>query len=105
MTREEQIKEAAYQYAEHFPRAKNTSFVSFKAGVEWCEQNQGSIDWQQVRIQSAIAAMQGMRSNDHSMQSVIDMSEKVHRLPSDILATIAVSQADALVEKLKGEKL
>lgn len=61
------------------------------------------IDWQQVRIQAAIAAMQGMLSNDCSVQSVMDMSEKAHRLPSDILATMAVSQADALVEELKGE--
>ena len=61
------------------------------------------IDWQKVRIQAAIAAMQGMLSNDCSVQSVMDMSEKVHRLPSDILATVAVSQADALVEELKGE--
>ena len=61
------------------------------------------IDWQEVRIQAAIAAMQGMLSNDCSVQSVMDMSEKVHRLPSDILATMAVSQADALVEELKGE--
>lgn len=61
------------------------------------------IDWQQVRIQAAIAAMQGMLSNDCSVQSVMDMSEKVHRLPSDILATMAVSQADALIEELKGE--
>ena len=61
------------------------------------------IDWQKVRIQAAIAAMQGMLSNDCSVQSVMDMSEKVHRLPSDILATMAVSQADALVKKLKGE--
>ena len=60
-------------------------------------------DWQQVRIQAAIAAMQGMLSNDCSVQSVMDMSEKVHRLPSDILATMAVSQADALVKELKGE--
>lgn len=61
------------------------------------------IDWQKVRIQAAIAAMQGILSNDCSVQSVMDMSEKVHRLPSDILATMAVSQADALVKKLKGE--
>ena len=61
------------------------------------------IDWQKVRIQAAIAAMQGILSNDCSVQSVMDMSEKVHRLPSDILATMAVSQADALVEELKGE--
>jgi hypothetical protein len=65
--------------------------------------NNYTTDWQQVRIQAAIAAMQGMLSNDCSVQSVMDMSEKVHRLPSDILATMAVSQADALIEELKGE--
>ena len=71
--------------------------------VELIKDASNTNDWQQVRIQAAIAAMQGMLSNDCSVQSVMDMSEKVHRLPSDILATMAVSQADALVEELKGE--
>lgn len=71
--------------------------------VELIKDASNTNDWPQVRIQAAIAAMQGMLSNDCSVQSVIDMSEKVHRLPSDILATMAVSQADALIEELKGE--
>lgn len=71
--------------------------------AECKKMNNYTTDWQQVRIQAAIAAMQGMLSNDCSVQSVMDMSEKVHRLPSDILATMAVSQADALIEELKGE--
>lgn len=92
MTRTEQIKEAAYQYSEHFPRAKNASFVSFEAGVEWSEQNQGSVDWQQVRIQAAIAAMQGILANQ---SSVVVRDEVVIRE--------SVSLADLLVKELKGE--
>jgi hypothetical protein len=76
--------------------------VSFE-DIELIKDSSSNINWQQVRIQAAIAAMQGMLSNDCSVQSVMDMSEKVHRLPSDILATMAVSQADALIEELKGE--
>lgn len=76
-------------------------FKNVKA--ECKKMNNYTTDWQQVRIQAAIAAMQGILSNGCSVQSVMDMSEKVHRLPSDILATMAVSQADALVEELKGE--
>jgi hypothetical protein len=76
--------------------------VSFE-DIELIKDSSSNINWQQVRIQAAIAAMQGMLSNDCSVQSVMDMSEKVHRLPSDILATMAVSQADSLIEELKGE--
>ena len=50
------------------------------------------IDWQQVRIQSAIAAMQGILSNPSSIsmedETVIQESAKF---------------ADALVKELKGE--
>lgn len=75
---------------------------AFMDGVRWSDEHR-PVDWQKVRIQAAIAAMQGMLSNDCSVQSAMDISEKVRRLPSDILATMAVSQADALVEELKGE--
>ena len=92
MTRNEQIKEAANQYAEHFPRAKNASFVSFEAGVKWCEQNQGSVDWQQVRIQAAIEMMKTLHS------------DKGYNIFSHIqIARISVEYADALVKELKGE--
>lgn len=94
MTRNEQIKEAANQYAEHFPRAKNASFVSFTAGVEWSEQNQGSVDWQQVRIQAAIAAMKGLISNPDDFTT-----NQSH----NGIAKTSVSFADALVKELKGE--
>lgn len=48
-----------------------------------------TIDWQQVRIQAAIAAMQGILSNPSSISAdVIQESAKF---------------ADALVKELKGE--
>ena len=75
---------------------------AFMDGVRWADENR-PVDWQHVRIQAAIAAMQGMLSNDCALQSAMDMSGKVYRLPGDILATMAVSQADALVKELKGE--
>ena len=102
MTRNEQIKEAANQYAEHFPRAKNASFVSFTAGVEWSEQNQGSVDWPQVRIQAAIAAMQGLCNSCHD--SVIrEIQESSDKERSNVISFLAVRIADALVKELKGE--
>lgn len=92
MTRNEQIKEAANQYAEHFPRAKNASFVSFTAGVEWSEQNQGSVDWQQVRIQAAIAVMRELC-----------VQPEYNSISENVVAAYSVRYADALVKKLKGE--
>ena len=50
------------------------------------------IDWQQVRIQAAIAAMQGILSN----QSSVVVSDEV-------VIRESVSLADALVKELKGE--
>lgn len=46
-------------------------------------------DWQQVRIQAAIAAMQGFCANNSVDLTLNDM------------AKLSVEQADALVEKLK----
>ena len=50
------------------------------------------IDWQKVRIQAAIAAMQGILSN----QSSVVVSDEV-------VIRDSVSLADALVKELKGE--
>ena len=52
------------------------------------------IDWQQVRIQAAIAAMQGLLSNEKQVH--IKVSEAAY---------MSVLYADALVEELKGELL
>lgn len=50
-------------------------------------------NWEQIRIQAAIAAMQGLRAGDaygdQSMKSI---------------AELAVEQADELIEKLKKKK-
>ena len=51
-----------------------------------------TIDWQQVRIQAAIAAMQGLLSNEKQVH--IKVSEAAY---------ISVLYADALIEGLKGE--
>ena len=50
------------------------------------------IDWQQVRIQAAIAAMQGLLSNEKQVH--IKVSEAAY---------MSVLYADALVKELKGE--
>lgn len=52
-----------------------------------------SVDWEQVRIQAAIAAMQGLRAGD----AYGDQSMKR-------IAELAVEQADELIEKLKKKK-
>lgn len=116
MTRKEQIETIARSLYNPTIDAERGKINAFIEGSKWSDRNPAAkeiasesyhrsklVDWQQVRIQAAIAAMQGMLSNDCAVRSVMDMSEKVHRLPSDILATMAVSQADALVEAMKGE--
>jgi len=60
--------------------------------VELIKDASSTIDWQQVRIQAAIAAMQGILSNQ---SSVVVRDEVVIRE--------SVSLADALVKELKGE--
>ena len=50
------------------------------------------IDWQQVRIQASIAAMQGLLSNEKQVH--IKVSEAAY---------MSVLYSDALVKELKGE--
>lgn len=52
------------------------------------------VDWEQVRIQAAIAAMQGLCSNSAIMQK-LDYYDR---------AELAVGQADALIEELKKKR-
>ncbi len=63
---------------------------AFLDGVRWAEEN--LTDWQQVRIQASIAAMQGLLAN---RSSIVVRDEVVIRE--------SVSLANALVEELKGE--
>lgn len=55
--------------------------------------NYSAPNWEQVRIQAAIAAMQGLRAGD----AYGDQSMKR-------IAELAVEQADELIEKLKKNK-
>lgn len=50
------------------------------------------INWQQVRIQAAIVAMQGILANQSSVV-----------VRDEVIIQESVSLADALIEKLKGE--
>jgi hypothetical protein len=54
------------------------------------------IDWEQVRIDAAISAMQGVLESG-KLGMVLEASP-------DMVAKQAVRMADALIEKLKGEK-
>ena len=54
------------------------------------------IDWEQVRVDAAISAMQGVLESGK-------LGELLEVAP-DVVARQAVRLADALIEKLKGEK-
>lgn len=69
----------------------NTIEVPFE-NIELIKDSSINIDWQQVRIQAAIAAMQALRSNTGYNQCK----------PIEI-AKFSVNYADALVKELKGE--
>ena len=61
--------------------------------VELLKEPLNTIDWQQVRIQAAIAAMQGICTND---EAFVNMS-------NGLIVRNSVGLADALVKELKGE--
>lgn len=86
MTREEEIKLRALDSTNDFSK-----YLGFIEGAKWADENR-PVDWQQVRIQAAIAAMQGILANQ---SSVVVRDEVVIRE--------SVSLADALVKELKGE--
>lgn len=60
--------------------------------AECKKMNNYTTNWQQVRIQAAIAAMQGLLSNEKQVH--IKVSEAAY---------MSVLYADALVKELKGE--
>ena len=61
------------------------------------------IDWQQVRIQASIAAMQGITSNPYFIQEFDRISKTVEDVRKRA-AIISVEFADALVKELKGKE-
>jgi len=66
-------------------------------------------DWQQVRIQAAIAAMQGQLANDESVKQMIETLDIV-ALPDktkaymNLVARSSVMLADALVAELQKKR-
>ena len=54
------------------------------------------IDWEQVRIDAAISAMRGVLESGNPGMAI--------EVSPDTIAKQAVRLADALIEKLKGEK-
>ena len=82
-------------------RRKNIDF--FKKVQEGREKmNNYSTDWKQVRIQAAIAAMQGVISNEGLSDDIEKLSKDVKSLRIRT-AQISIEYADALVKELKGE--
>lgn len=62
-----------------------------------------TIDWQQVRIQAAIAAMQGFCNSCHSdvIREIQEISDKNR---SNVISFLAVRMADALVVELRKDE-
>ena len=62
-----------------------------------------TIDWQQVRIQAAIAAMQGLCNCCH--ENVIrEIQENSDKSRSDVISFLAVRMADALIDELRKDE-
>jgi hypothetical protein len=59
-------------------------------------------DWQKVRIQAAIAAMQGIMTNYEYIKEFHYSSPNVNAMRKDIAKACRI-YADALVKELKGE--
>ena len=95
MTREEQIKREALSksndIASEVDYKSTAAYEGYIEGAMWADANP-YINWQQVRIQAAIAAMQGMCA-----------SKSFFSLANECIPQIAVKYADALVKELKGE--
>ena len=99
MNREEQIKEEALKECSSFDlldkegkfKGVNSAYgLGFCEGAMWADANP-YINWQQVRIQAAVAAMQGLLACSET------------RGTYESFAHDSVGYADALVKELKGE--
>ena len=89
MTREEQIMNDPNLSA-YTDKQRGWINEAFMDGVRWADENR-PVDWRQVRIQAAIAAMQSLRSNTGYNQCT----------PVEI-AKFSVTYADELGKELKG---
>ena len=97
MTREEQIKaawESAFKNVVESIDSEITkeemASMFFELGCRWSDENK-PVDWQQVRIQASVAAMQSLRSNTgYNKCNPVE------------IAKFSVNYADELVKELKG---
>lgn len=110
MTREEQIKEYISTYIEQYAESvdcnpKEVEHLGnfIRVGINWADRHpKDEVNWQQVRIQAAIAAMQGITSNPYFTQEFDRISKTVEQI-RERAAIISVEFAEALVKELKGE--
>jgi hypothetical protein len=110
MKREEQIKEYISTFIEQYAESVDCHpkevehFGNFiRIGINWADRHpKDEVNWQQVRIQASIAAMQGVLSNPDYVRSVEHIVKNTEQLRERV-ATISTEQADALVKELKGE--
>ena len=116
MTREEQIKKYISTYIEQYAESvdcnpKEVEHLGnfIRVGINWADRHpKDEINWQQVRIQAAIAAMQAILSSK-TMMEVVNETVKIGELhgkevsADSAVSNISVGFANALVKELKGE--
>lgn len=91
MTREKQIMNDPNLSA-YTDKQRGWINEAFMDGVRWADENR-PVDWQQVRVQSAIAAMQGFCANPNFFELNNGAT----------IPEAAIAYSDDLIEKLKGE--
>lgn len=91
MNREEQIMNDP-SLACYVDKQREWINEAFMDGVRWADENR-PVDWQQARIQSAIAAMQGFCANPNYFELNSGAT----------IPEAAIVYSDVLIEKLKGE--
>ena len=106
MTREEQVNKAVEDLlneAEVDILDRPMLRMWYKLGVNFADKNQiDRTDWRQVRIQAAIAAMQGILSNETRHSEAVE-AFSVEGAIWESIAIDSAEYADALVKELKGE--
>lgn len=93
------------EYARGIYKNKSNGTKYKSRELEFIQEPKGdTTDWQQVRIQAAIAAMQGILSDEdevgYACSEATYKENKKHTIPIDV-ARFAAACADALVEELK----
>lgn len=95
MTREEQVNKAVEDLlneAEIDILDRPLLRMWYKLGVNFADKNPiDRTDWQQVRIQAAIAAMQGICANEEAFES----------MENSLIVRNSVELSDLLVDQLK----